>query len=227
VNILGRQGPLLHLGIAGYLRAFQGLAEGPGDLAQLKRAAVAAAAEVGIGEPTRVQPHAGQVGWVQGCQGGLGVGGVGKAEGAHFAVAPALPAQPYQGVVAVPTLVGVLGEPAARGVTPPAVLDHHHVAPPGEEAGLLIPGRRRLVIRGAVEQRWEGSGQGLTVLGREMDVCRQGYAIARWDHDVALGVDLVGCRRVRFHRVHIPSSSKPTWRGSGLKAQSPVPHLSL
>ena len=169
--------------VAGF-GAFQGLAEGPGYLAQLEGAAVATTAVVGAGEAAALQPHGGQVRRVEAGQGRLGVGGVGEAKGGDLAVAPGLFSQPLDGVVAVPAFVHVLGEAAFGIVTATAVLDDGDVAVVGEEGGFFEAGSGRLVVGGALEQHRQRLGYGFAVGQGPVYVGGQVDSVAGGHHEV-------------------------------------------
>src|SRR5271166_1857488 len=147
---------------------------GPGRLLQIKGTAMADAAAISVRKPAAVEKLRGETGRIEAAERCLRMRRIREAERTNPAVAPGLPHQPAEGVVSVLGLAQIFCEAALR------------------------PARRRLVIRGALEE-----DRTRTVAGRPVDVRRQPDAVPRRHPDVALDYELLGSRRI-----HPISSSK-------------------
>ena len=194
----------LHVGRRGQggLRVVGRVPEGPGEEAQLERAAVADAALVGVGA-AHVRHHGGEALGAQRGHGGLRPAGPRGAEGAHRAVAPLLLADPGEGVGAVLGLGDQEVHVALGAEAAAAVLVHHHVAARGEVPALARGGLGlHLVVGRAVQEDGAAVGQRAAVAGRAVDVGRQADAVAHGDHDVLgeVHVELRAGRRGRRGR---------------------------
>ena len=158
LNVLIQQRRPHRIRVVARLRAFQRFPKSPGNLPQLKRPSVAAAAVKSAGKAPALQPHRRQMRRIQASQRRLRMGGVRQAESPHLAVAPRLLRQPLHRVIPVPPLVYILAEPPLRRVTAAAILHHRHIALFRKEIGFLNPGGRQLVIGGTLQQRRQRPG---------------------------------------------------------------------
>ena len=104
----------------------------------------------------------------------------------HLAVAPGLFGDPFDGVIAIPSLV-YEGLPFALGVvSSPAVLDRHHIAPAGVE--LAVP----VVAGGAVVVGRPYEDGGKLALGiREVEIGGEPHPIPHRDHHPKVHPNLV------------------------------------
>ena len=161
---------------------------------QIERTAVADPAAIGVGEPAAIEKLRCQSRWVETAERGLGVGRVGEAEGAHPAVAPALPHQPGEGVEAILGLAQILRKAAPRFVPSPTILIDDGVAVAheigrnlGERAGLrggsraLRAARRGFVVRRPLQQHRKRAAS-----RRAVHIRRQADAVSCHDHEIPI-----------------------------------------
>src|SRR5262249_37909897 len=95
---------------------------GPRRLFQIKGAAMADAAAIGVREPTPIEKLRCQTRGVEAAERRLGMCGVREAKGPDPAVAPILPHQPGESVVSVLGLAQIFRETTRRLVTAAAIL---------------------------------------------------------------------------------------------------------
>ena len=177
----------------------------PGRLLELEGATLADAAVVGAGEPAAVEELAGQRRWSEAADRRLHMGAVGQSQGADPAVAPGLPGEPVERVLAVLGLVHVLVELALGAVAAPAVLQQHGKAVAGEPLGDFRLRQRQLlccrhvgmvgaraVVRRAFQQGRPGPRPGWPV-----DVGSEVHTIAHRHAQAVLDANRAGTRRQR------------------------------
>src|SRR5882762_6535045 len=103
----------------------------------------------------------------------LDCAGIREAKGAHVAVGPRLLCSPFDGVVAVVTLIPVGLELAVRGVAAAHVLENDGVAARyGFFESFVISKSRFLVVRRSIDKRREAAG-----LGGEQNMGAENYTI--------------------------------------------------
>jgi hypothetical protein len=164
-----------------------------------------AGAQVVVGH--RLRGEAGrQVGRRKRRQRMLGAAGVGETDRAHLAVAPRLPPEPFDRVVAVRPLQRE-GIPFPFRVEAPAyVLQRDDVAVAREELRGGNQAEAALVIRRAFEDDGEGANRAGARVQREVEVGGEAHAIPHRNQHVALdhhvitgGRSLPARRRVVLH----------------------------